>query len=307
MYDTKNFRVNTGVRTFDAVSHLRRCGADPEVVHYLFRTDYETNLAECTAIANSVFYPEGLVVAVCPDNANSIQAISGKIADDLLGIENVRVSIVFFRLKDNVIGVSARSTGEINVQVIMEQFGGGGHQNVAGSQVKNRPLKELKQDVVNTTLSYMKEADKMKVIMLQDLKKVGKKGDIVEVAEGYGRNFLIAKKYAVEATKQNINVAQAQKKSAERKKQQASDEARLMASQLSQVEITIPVRVGEGSRLFGSVTSKDVALTLKEKHNIDIDKRKIDIKNITCLGDYTATIKVHPEITSTITVHVVEK
>ena len=158
--DTKNFRVNTGVRTFDAVSHLRRCGADPEVVHYLFRTDYETNLAECTAIANSVFYPEGLVVAVCPDNANSIQAISGKIADDLLGIENVRVSIVFFRLKDNVIGVSARSTGEINVQVIMEQFGGGGHQNVAGSQVKNRPLKELKQDVVNTTLSYMKEADK---------------------------------------------------------------------------------------------------------------------------------------------------
>ena len=73
----------------------------------------------------------------------------------------------------------------------------------------------------------------MKVIMLQDLKKVGKKGDIVEVAEGYGRNFLIAKKYAVEATKQNINVAQAQKKSAERKKQQASDEARLMASQLS--------------------------------------------------------------------------
>ena len=158
--DTKNFRVNTGVRTFDAVSHLRRCGADPELVHYLFRTDYETNLAECTAIANSVFYPEGLVVAVCPDNANSIQAISGKIADDLLGIENVRVSIVFFRLKDNVIGVSARSTGEINVQVIMEQFGGGGHQNVAGSQVKNRPLKELKQDVVNTTLSYMKEADK---------------------------------------------------------------------------------------------------------------------------------------------------
>ena len=133
--DTKNFRVNTGVRTFDAVSHLRRCGADPEVVHYLFRTDYETNLAECTAIANSVFYPEGLVVAVCPDNANSIQAISGKIADDLLGIENVRVSIVFFRLKDNVIGVSARSTGEINVQVIMEQFGGGGHQNVARTLV----------------------------------------------------------------------------------------------------------------------------------------------------------------------------
>ncbi len=143
--------------------------------------------------------------------------------------------------------------------------------------------------------------------MLQDLKKVGNKGDIVEVAEGYGRNYLIAKKYAVEATAQNLNEARAKQKSAERKKQQATDEARLMAAQLSQVSITIPVRVGEGSRLFGSVTSKDVADTLKAKHNIDIDKRKIDIKNITCLGDYTATIKVHPSITSQITVHVVEK
>lgn len=158
--DTKNFRVNTGVRTFDAVSYLRRCGADPEVVHYLFRTDYETNLAEGMAIANSDFYPEGLLVAVCPENTANIQAVSGKIADDLLRIENVRVSIVFFRLRDNVIGVSARSTGEINVQVIMEQFGGGGHQNVAGSQIKDRPLSELKDEIVTTTLKCMKEVDK---------------------------------------------------------------------------------------------------------------------------------------------------
>ncbi len=157
--DTKNFRINTGVRTFDAVSFLRRCGADPEVVHYLFRTDYETNLAEGTAISSSHFYPEGLLVAVCPDKTANIQAVSGKIADDLLQIEDVRVTIVFFRLKDNVIGVSARSTGEINVQVIMEKFGGGGHQNVAGTQIKNRTLIDLKNDIVKTTLAYMKEVD----------------------------------------------------------------------------------------------------------------------------------------------------
>ena len=116
--------------------------------------------AEGTAIANSDFYPEGLLVAVCPENTANIQAVSGKIADDLLRIENVRVSIVFFKLKENIIGVSARSTGEINVQVIMEEFGGGGHQNVAGSQIKNRPLSELKQEVVTTTLKYMKEVNK---------------------------------------------------------------------------------------------------------------------------------------------------
>ena len=157
--DTKNFRINTGVRTFDAVSYLRRCGADPEVVHYLFRTDYETNLAEGTAIANSRFFPEGLLVAICPDKTPNIQAVSGKIADDLLRIENVRVSIVLFKLKDNIIGVSARSTGEVNVQVIMEKFGGGGHQNVAGSQIKNRPIGDLENDLIKTTLAYMKEVD----------------------------------------------------------------------------------------------------------------------------------------------------
>ena len=71
----------------------------------------------------------------------------------------MRVSIVFFKLKDNIIGVSARSTGEINVQVIMEKFGGGGHQNVAGTQVKDRDLTDLKAEIVNTTLKYMKEVD----------------------------------------------------------------------------------------------------------------------------------------------------
>lgn len=157
--DTKNFSINTGVRTFDAVSFLRRCGADPEVIHYLFRTDYETNLAEGIAVANSKFFQEGLLVTVCPDKTANIQAVSGKIADDLLRIENVRVSIVLFKLKENLIGISARSTGEINVQVIMEKFGGGGHQNVAGSQVKNRVMSDLQNDIIKTTLAYMKEVD----------------------------------------------------------------------------------------------------------------------------------------------------
>lgn len=146
----------------------------------------------------------------------------------------------------------------------------------------------------------------MKVILLQDVKKLGKKGDIVEVAEGYGRNFLISKKFAQEATNQNLAVATAKQQSVEHKKQQATDEAKLMAAQLSQLEITIKARVGEGSRLFGSVTNKDIADVLHQQYNIDIDKRKISIKPISCLGDFSAVIKVHPEITSTIMVHVVE-
>ncbi len=146
----------------------------------------------------------------------------------------------------------------------------------------------------------------MKVILLQDVKKVGSKGDIVEVSEGYGRNFLLPKKFAQEATAENLNVAKAKAGSAARKKAQDNDEAKLMAAQLAKLTVKIPVKVGANGRLFGSVTGKDVSDVLKKQHNIDMDKRKISLKSeITGPGLYEAVIKVHPEITSTIKVEVV--
>lgn len=146
----------------------------------------------------------------------------------------------------------------------------------------------------------------MKVILQQEVKKVGKKGDILEVSEGYARNFLLPKGLAVQATSTNLNAVNQQKKSEERKQQQAVDEATLMAAQLSKIEVSIAVKIGEGGKLFGSVTGKDIAEALKKDHNIDIDKRKIELKEtIKGLGDYEAVIKVHPEITSKIKVHII--
>lgn len=146
----------------------------------------------------------------------------------------------------------------------------------------------------------------MKVILLQDVKKVGNKGDIVEVSEGYGRNFLLPKKFAQEATASNLNVAKAKAGSAARKKAQDADEAKLMAAQLAKITVKIPVKIGANGRLFGSVTGKDVSDTLKKAHHIDMDKRKISIKgDVTAPGLYEAVIKVHPEITSTIKIEVV--
>ena len=145
----------------------------------------------------------------------------------------------------------------------------------------------------------------MKVILQQDVKKLGKKGDIVEVSEGYGRNFLLPRKAAVLATAQNLNVANAQAGSRARKEAMATDEAKLMAKQLEKVEVKIPVRIGEGGKLFGSVTGKDVSEALKKQH-IDIDKRKITIQGeVTGTGVYEAVIKVHPTVTSKIKVSVV--
>ena len=146
----------------------------------------------------------------------------------------------------------------------------------------------------------------MKVILQQDVKKVGSKGDIVEVSEGYGRNFLLPKKLAVEATAANLETAKQKANSAARKKQQAADEARLLAAQLEKVSVKVAVRIGEGGKLFGSVTGKDVADALAKEHGIDVDRRKISLKGeVTGVGEYEAVIKVHPEIQSTIRVLVV--
>lgn len=146
----------------------------------------------------------------------------------------------------------------------------------------------------------------MKVILNQEVKKLGKKGDIIEVSEGYARNFLLPKKYAIEASAVNLNAVNLQKKSEERKQQQAVDEAKLMAAQLSKIEVTLKVKIGENGKLFGSVTGKDIAEVLQKENNIEIDRRKIEIKEgIKGVGDYEAVIKVHPEITSKIKVHII--
>ena len=146
----------------------------------------------------------------------------------------------------------------------------------------------------------------MKVVLLQDVKKMGKKGDVVEVSDGYGRNVLIRKGLGVEGTKANLNTAAQRQESKVFKDQVAADEAVIMAAQLKKVKVVIKVQCGEDGRIFGSVTGKDVADVLKKAHQIDIDKRKISIKNeVTGVGTYDAIIKVHPEITSTIKVHVV--
>ena len=148
----------------------------------------------------------------------------------------------------------------------------------------------------------------MKVILQQEVKKLGKKGEILEVSEGYARNFLLPQKLAIPATNLNVNNASQQKASEERKVQRAIDEANVMAAQMSKVEVTIPVKSGEGGKLFGSVTSKDIADALLSQHKVELDKRKIDVKDaLKAVGTYPVSIKLHPEISAKIQVHIIPK
>lgn len=146
----------------------------------------------------------------------------------------------------------------------------------------------------------------MKVILLQDVKSLGKKGDIVEVAEGYGRNFLLSKKMAKEATAANLNQAKRDQATAAHRAAQAKDEAVVLGAQIEKVVVTVKVRVGENGKMFGSVTSKDVAEALVKQTGLNIDRRKVELKGaVKNLGEYNAVAKLHTDVVAAFKVMVV--
>ncbi|MBO6303693.1 MAG: DHH family phosphoesterase [Selenomonadaceae bacterium] len=148
--DTKNFAVQTGVRTFEAAAYLRRAGADPVSVRQMFKQDYDATIALAAIMARAKYNEGGLIVSVAPEFLPNMQVLAAQAADALLTIENVSASIVIFPLK-NAVGISARSTGDLNVQVIMEHFGGGGHQNVAAAQIEGGDIEQIEKEVVDFT------------------------------------------------------------------------------------------------------------------------------------------------------------
>lgn len=146
----------------------------------------------------------------------------------------------------------------------------------------------------------------MKVILQADVKKVGAKGDIVEVSDGYGRNYLLPRKLAVEANDANLNTAKVRAENKARKAQQEADEAKLLGAQLEKISVKISVKIGKDGKLFGSVGGSDVAKALKDNHALNVDKRKITIQGeVTGAGVYEAIVKLHPEVTTKIKVEVV--
>ncbi|WP_195574002.1 50S ribosomal protein L9 [Paenibacillus sp. 1001270B_150601_E10] len=147
----------------------------------------------------------------------------------------------------------------------------------------------------------------MKVIFLQDVKGQGKKGQIKEVSEGYGNNFLIKNGLARPATEGNMKTLEQQKKSEEKKKEQEKLDAEKLAAKLGETTVEVKTKAGEGGRLFGAVTSKQIAEALA-KIGMKIDKRKIELNEpIRSLGYTNVEVKLHPDVRGTLKVHVTEE
>lgn len=148
----------------------------------------------------------------------------------------------------------------------------------------------------------------MKVIFTQDVKGKGKKGEVKEVPVGYANNFLLKKNYAVEATPGNLKQLELQKNRAKQERQQEIEDAKALKETLSNIEVEVSAKTGEGGKLFGSVSTKQIAEALKAQHDIKIDKRKMDLPNgIHSLGYTNVPVKLDKEVEGTIRVHTVEQ
>ncbi|GAA5416530.1 50S ribosomal protein L9 [Paraliobacillus ryukyuensis] len=148
----------------------------------------------------------------------------------------------------------------------------------------------------------------MKVIFQKDVKGKGKKGEVKNVSDGYARNYLLKNNLAVEATAGNMKALEAKKNKEQELEQEEIDEAKQLKEQLANMEVQLKTKSGKGGKLFGSITSKQIADELKKSHNIKMDKRKIELDNpIRSLGYTNVPVKLHPEVTGTIKVHVTEE
>jgi len=145
----------------------------------------------------------------------------------------------------------------------------------------------------------------LKVILLQDIKNVGRKEQIIEANDGYARNYLFPKKLAIEATKDNMLKLQAKKTSEANKKKAEIEANKEIAKKIEKIELTIKAKVGENSKIFGGITSKEIAEELKKQHKFEIDRKKITLKDtIKSLGRYTAEIKFGDGVNAELTINV---
>ncbi|MBS6397965.1 MAG: 50S ribosomal protein L9 [Clostridiales bacterium] len=147
----------------------------------------------------------------------------------------------------------------------------------------------------------------MKVILLEDVKSLGKKGQIVDVNDGYARNYIFAKKLGLEATPKNLNDLKLQKAHEDKMAAQRLAEAKAFAADLEKVQVVLKIKAGEGGRLFGSISSKEIAQAAKDQLNLEIDKKKLVMPNpIKAVGTTMVPIKLHPQVTGELKVVVQE-
>lgn len=147
----------------------------------------------------------------------------------------------------------------------------------------------------------------MKIILLKDDKNLGNKGDVVNAKDGYARNFLIKNGIALEATKETMKILKKQKEEKEAEELRILNEAKALREKIEQVQLVIKSTVGDNGKLFGSITTKEIAEKLSKEIGVDIDKKKVDMESIKAVGNFEGKVKLHSKVQAAVHVIVTEK
>jgi ribosomal protein L9 len=307
MVDTNNFMYRTGSRTFEAAAILRKFGADTFKVKNILRENLDEIQLRSQLLGLAEVVHKKFSIVIVPKEIQSDRTLLAKIADMLLEIQDTVAAFAIGEINPGEIGISARSLEGFNVQVLMEKFNGGGHLNNAGAQIKEKDINKVRVDLIQTLNDAVQEERPMKVILIKDLRGKGKKGDVIDVAAGYG-NFLLTNKTAIEATSENLQSIETEKERKADEEKKLVEESKELKEKIEKLPVKVYVKIGENGKLFGKVSSKQIADQFKKQHGVDIDKRKIQVKgDINALGNHNVSVKLHKSVTAKIEVLVIEE
>lgn len=305
--DTNNFLNRIGTRTFEVASTLREYGADMVEVNLWLRKDMDRLLEINKLISKVDVYLDRFAFSVS-NEIHEDRVLLAQVADEMLQIDGIDAAFTITKLSEDTVGVSARSISNVNVQILMEEIGGGGHLTGAAAQIKNSSVEEVYLNIKHLLeLEYGGDGEQMKVILLEDVKNRGKTDDVINVASGYG-NYLIKNKKAVLATDENLEQLNKKLEEVMKREQQHLELMKTLKKEIDTKSVMIGIQVGHDGKMFGSVTTKQIVEAFEEQNQIVLDRKKVSlVGEINSVGIYTATVNLHRDVQAQFEVHVVEK
>ncbi|MGI3136063.1 MAG: 50S ribosomal protein L9 [Candidatus Phytoplasma vitis] len=302
--DTNYFTSRTNSRTLEAAAQLIYLGADSSKVKFWLREELNQILEMNELISKMEIYMDRFAIVknnkICND-----RSFLAKISENVLNIQKIDAAFTISKLKDNKIGISARSYGEINVHIIMEQIGGGGHINSAATQIESDNLDEIILQLKNILfLEYKESLKNMKIILLEDIKNKGKKNDIIQINSGYG-NFLIKEQKAILADDKNIKKIKQEKILKEEQNKKYKLLMQQVKKDIDDKKIDIMVKIGPQGKMYGKITLNQIIEEFNKKYSILINKKQISLESeINSLGKYKANVFLTPEIVASFIINI---
>ncbi len=304
--DTSDFVYRTTSRTFEVASKLKEFGADPAEVKIWLRKDYVRTM-EINKLLDQMEIVDARFAFVVTTDIYDDRALLAQVSEAALQVNGIDASFTIARMDEETVAVSARSWKTVNVQVLMEMIGGGGHFSSAAAQIKNTSIMDVYEKIKEYVELEYGGGEQMKIILTEDVKGKGKKDDIIDVANGYGQ-FLLNQKKAVAATDENVTALEKEKAERVQEQKRYLELMKKLKSEINGKSITVGIQLGKGGKQFGSITTKQIVEQFQEEHGIVIDKKKLELQSeINSVGIYTAFVTLHKDIKAQFEINVVEK